>query len=61
MNDEVRRFDSWDRKVVIGAVEKHYGVKLTEKVRERDIWRKDVSGKSWWIIGGQGFQAYPER
>ena len=58
MNDGVRKFDSWDRKAVIDAVEEHYGVRLT-KVGERDIWRRDESGRSWWILGGQEFQGIP--
>ena len=58
MNDGVRKFDSWDRRLVIDAVEKLCGVRLT-KVGKRDIWWRDESGKSWWILGGQGFQGIP--
>ena len=28
MNEGVRKFDSWDRKAVIDAVEKHYDLKF---------------------------------
>lgn len=46
------KFDNWDRKRVIDEVQEYYDVKL-EKVGGRDKWRRDESGKNWWILGGK--------
>ena len=53
MNIAVEKFDNLDRRVVIGAVQKHYDVKL-ERVEGRDKWRRDESGRNWWVLGGKG-------
>lgn len=45
------KFEELDRKQVITAVEDHYGIKLRQ-VGRRPTWRRDESGKSWWVLGG---------
>lgn len=51
MNKPKVKFDNIDRKRVIEAVEKRYGVEL-KQVGRRSKWRQDKEGKNWWVIGG---------
>ena len=46
-----RKFSNLDRKPVIGLIQKHYSVKL-DKVGSYDKWRRDQTGRTWWILGG---------
>ena len=56
----MEKFDRWDRNRVIDAIQDCCDVKL-KKVRGRDKWRQDESGKNWWILGGKGnFHGIPE-
>lgn len=52
MNPTAERFDNLDRKVVIDHVQERYGVSL-EKVGGRDKWRRDESGRNWFVLGGK--------
>lgn len=45
------KFDNIDRERVIAAVEGHYDIKL-RKVGRRPKWRREDSGRNWWVMGG---------
>jgi hypothetical protein len=45
------KFDEEDRKKVIFAVEKHFGVRLLPGGRTPK-YRKDETGKPYWVFGG---------
>lgn len=47
------KFDNFDRKQVIVAVENHFQVNL-HKAGSREKLLKDDKGKSYWVLGGTG-------
>ena len=47
------KFDELDRECVVEKVQEHYDVKL-DKVGQRPKWRRDESGRNWWVLGGVG-------
>ena len=50
--EPVKKFGKHERRLVICEVEKKFSVKLDAKVKGREKWRRDESGKDWWILGG---------
>ena len=60
MKQTLGRFDNFDRNIVIGEIQEHYGVRL-QKVGRRPKWLNDESGRSWWVLGGRdGWHGIPE-
>lgn len=50
---KTKKFDNYDRNRVVSEVEKYFQVKL-HKAGSRDIYLKDETGKTYWVIGGVG-------
>ena len=60
MRAKIDKFDKWDRKRVVGLIQKTFCITLSA-VGSRDIWFRDESSAEWWIIGGKGdFHGIPE-
>ena len=53
MKQKSQKFNDLDRNRVIAAIEEHCGVTL-KKVGRRSKWLRDESGRSWWVLGGEG-------
>lgn len=52
MTDKIGKFGNLECERVIEAIQTHYGVTLC-KVGQRPKWRRDESGRSWWVLGGR--------
>ena len=52
MTDEIAKFGNLERDRVIEAIQVHYGVTL-HKVGKRPKWRRDETGRNWWVLGGR--------
>ena len=52
MTDKIGRFGNLERERVIDAIQSHYGVTL-RKVGRRPKWRRDETGRNWWVLGGR--------
>ena len=50
--DAIGKFGNLERDRVIEAIQAHYGV-ILHKVGRRPKWRRDETGKNWWVLGGR--------
>jgi hypothetical protein len=47
------KFDETDRRAVIDALSRHFGVRI-EPVGRRRKWLRDNAARSYWVLGGYG-------
>ena len=52
VTDKIERFGNLERERVIKAIQAHYGVTL-HQVGQRPKWRRDETGRNWWVLGGR--------
>ena len=52
MTETIGKFGNLERERVIEAIQTHFGVTL-RKVEQRPKWRRDETGRNWWVLGGR--------